>query len=104
AAGRLPVARGCALDDGDRLRRAIIERIMCRYAVDLDATAAELGLPAPDFAAELEALGELARDGLVAVDGRRLAVPAEARPLVRCVAAAFDAYLRPEAGRHSAAV
>jgi oxygen-independent coproporphyrinogen-3 oxidase len=46
----------------------------------------------------------MARDGLVDWDGYRLAVKPAGRPFVRNVAAAFDTWLRPGAGRHSAAV
>ncbi|MDH3769984.1 MAG: oxygen-independent coproporphyrinogen III oxidase, partial [Nitrospirota bacterium] len=33
--GRLPAVRGIAIDDEDRIRRAIIERLMCEFRVDL---------------------------------------------------------------------
>src|SRR5690349_1939795 len=36
--GRLPVVRGVTLSQDDRLRRAIIERLMCDFSVDLDET------------------------------------------------------------------
>ena len=42
-AGRLPIAKGRALDADDRLRAAIIERVMCDYAVDLDEVTAAHG-------------------------------------------------------------
>jgi oxygen-independent coproporphyrinogen-3 oxidase len=35
AADRLPVARGIALSEDDRLRGAIIEQLMCAFRVDL---------------------------------------------------------------------
>jgi len=38
---------------------------------------------------------------LVVVDGARLTVTEAGRPLVRSMAAVFDAYLDPHAGRHS---
>ena len=49
-------------------------------------------------------LQEMARDGLVEWDGNRSAVTPAGRPFVRAVAAAFDAYLTPDASRHSAAI
>lgn len=94
-AGRLPVARGVALSDDDRSRRALIERLMCDFAVELDAQA---------YAPELAALAGHAADGLVEIDGGRLTVTERGRPLVRSVAAAFDRYLAPAEGRHSRAV
>ena len=99
AAGRLPVARGLALTADDRRRAAIIERLMCDLKVDLSGFGG-----APAFRPELARLGALAADGLAVLDGPRVTVPEDARPLVRVVAAVFDRYLDPAAGRHSKAV
>jgi oxygen-independent coproporphyrinogen-3 oxidase len=103
AAGRLATARGIALAPEDRLRRAVIERLMCDLAVDLDAVAGTPGAAAR-FAAELEALRGMAAEGLVEIAGPRVTVTEAGRPLVRTVCAAFDAYLGRGAARHSRAV
>ena len=44
--------------------------------------------------------------GLVVIDGARLAVAERARPVLRVIAAGFDAYLKEPAGglRHAVAV
>src|SRR5574337_960035 len=42
-AGRLATVRGVELSEDDRVRRAIIERLMCELTVDLDLTADEHG-------------------------------------------------------------
>jgi len=97
--GDLPIARGFALNDEDRLRRDIIERIMCDLSVDLGALA-----PGRDFAEELEKLAPLAEDGIITLDGGRIAVEHDGRPFVRLVAAAFDTYLKQGEQRHSKAV
>jgi oxygen-independent coproporphyrinogen-3 oxidase len=101
-AGALPVARGIALTDADRLRRAVIGEIMCRYEADLPAIAAHHGTELASLMDAGPVLQELGRDGLVAWDGRRLRVTAMGRPFVRAVAAAFDTYLDRGAARHSA--
>jgi len=103
-AGTLPVARGVALTDDDRLRRAIIERLMCDLEVDLDKVAAPFGHSAKDFAQELAALAPLADEGLVVRDGSALTVPAEARSAIRLVCAAFDTYLPKGNAVHAPAV
>ncbi len=103
-AGKIAVARGRALTDDDRLRRAVIERLMCDLAVDLDALATRHGRSAKAFAGDLDALRPLQRDGLVQVHGNRLAIPEDMRAAVRLVCAAFDTYLRPQATRHAVAV
>ena len=104
AAGRLATARGVAIDVDDRLRRAIIERLMCDLEVDLDAVAAGFGADGGRFAAELASLAPREADGLCTVAGRRIAVSEDGRTLVRAVCAAFDRYLKQGEQRHSKAV
>lgn len=103
-AGRLPTVKGLAISEDDRVRRAVIERLMCDMAVDLDAVAVQHGLPPETFDEELAGMGDLVADGVAAVEGRRLSVPESARPLMRIPAARFDTYLSTGAGRHSRAV
>jgi oxygen-independent coproporphyrinogen-3 oxidase len=98
-AGAFATARGIALSADDRLRGAIIERLMCDFAVDLETIAGYQALPDA-----LAALQPLERDGLVATAGARVTVTAAGRPFVRLVAAAFDAYLGHGTARHSRAV
>jgi oxygen-independent coproporphyrinogen-3 oxidase len=99
AAGGLPTARGRALTDEDRVRRALIERILCDFEVDLSRFG---GVAA--YAGEIAALAPLAADGLWRLDGARLIIPEDAQPVARVVAQAFDAYRDQGAARHSRAV
>lgn len=99
-AGHFATKRGLALSADDRLRGSIIERLMCNFTVDLDALGADRNV----FAAEFEALGSLARAGLITRDGTRVTVTEAGRPYVRVVAATFDAYLAAGQARHSVAV
>lgn len=109
-AGRLPVARGVAVTDEDRLRRAIIERLMCDLRVDLAELTTSHGFAPDVLAPELEQLGALEADGLVRREGQVLVVPEAARAFTRVVCAVFDAYLararkeEPQRKRHAAAV
>jgi oxygen-independent coproporphyrinogen III oxidase len=91
--------KGIAFSDDDRRRAAIIERLMCDFGVDLDAYGG-----VPDFAVELDAVDALAASGIVGRNGARIVVTEDGRPFVRLVAAAFDAYLPRNNGRHSVAV
>ncbi len=104
AAGRPPTKRGIALTATDRLRRSIIERLMCDLSVDLDALCAESGDDAARLDPAVETLAPLAGTGVIAVDGRRIAVTEQGRPFVRVVAAAFDTYLGTGSAGHSLAV
>jgi len=103
-AGCLPTARGVAVGAEDRLRRSVIERLMCDLAVDVAAESRRQGYPADFLASDLAALQPLAVDGLVRVEGSHVAVPEHARPILRRIASAFDAYLDSAAGRHAVAV
>jgi len=102
--GRLATVRGVALDGEDRLRAAIIQRIMCDMAVDLSRVASDFDAAFTPGAAERAALAELAADGVIEMAGPRLRVTAPGRPYVRQVAAVFDSYLRRGAARHSRAI
>jgi len=107
AEGRLPVVRGIALSAEDRLRRDIIQALMCSFAVDLRAQAVAHGRPGFDFSEALERLRPLAADGLATVSGSRVTVTEEGRRAVRLIASCFDAYLVAPGGagaRYSKAV
>lgn len=95
AAGRLPIDRGLALTAEDRLRRAVIERIMCDLEVDFGAQARAHGLPQLTFDRERIRLAALAADGVIEIDETRCRVPAIMRPFIRSVASVFDSYLNP---------
>ncbi len=92
-AGETPVAKGLKLSEEDIWRRAVIERLMCDFAVDLEAIALRFGLSQQDFAGDVERLRPLEADGLARIDGAQVHITADGRALARVVAAAFDVYL-----------
>ncbi len=102
--GRLPTARGVELSTDDRLRRGVIERLMCDLEIDLGEICAEYGAPPDALADSRPKLEKLAADGLIELDGDRVTVTPDGRLLVRCVGAAFDAYFTEQPARHSKAV
>jgi oxygen-independent coproporphyrinogen-3 oxidase len=77
---------------------------MCDLSVDLSAVAAHYGKTAEHFRGEIEMLAPMVEDGVARIDGDRITVPEEGRPLMRAVCAIFDAYLGNGVGRHSQAV
>lgn len=103
-AGAFALQRGRRVTAEDRLRRDVIERIMCDFRVDLDAIAAKYGLSRQYFEGELARLAELEQDGIVRVEGAVVSLHETYWPLARTVAAIFDAYLQPEEQRHAAAI
>lgn len=103
ADGSLPIARGYLFKGDDRLRAELIERLMCDQRVDVGQVCRQFAADPGEFfrSARIESL---VADGLVEREGARISVRPHARPLVRSVAAAFDAYLAPAADRYSRAV
>jgi len=102
--GRLATVRGLALSDDDRLRRDIIEQLMCNLEVNIADVAQSRNRRLTDFATELSALESLAAHDLVRHRDGIVTVPEHARPFVRNVCAVFDAYLSSGETRHSRAV
>lgn len=89
--GSLPVARGYALDDDDRVRRAAIQALMCDFRIEYEALGGRFGIRFADyFRDELLSLEPLAADGLVDVGDDAITVTPRGRLLVRAVAMRFD--------------
>lgn len=91
--GELATARGYAMTADDRLRAAVIERIMCFGEVDLAALAHAHGVDSSSLISDMARLGPLERGGMVHCKGSSVHVAAAGRPYLRLVAAAFDAHL-----------
>jgi oxygen-independent coproporphyrinogen-3 oxidase len=95
---QLAIARGMKLTCDDRLRRYVIQSLMCHGFVDREAIERDHCIEFGDyFADELKNLDPLRADGLVEASGSRIGVSSKGRFLVRNVAMVFDAYLRRDA-------
>jgi oxygen-independent coproporphyrinogen-3 oxidase len=93
--GVLPIMRGIELTADDILRRAVIQALMCHFAVSKESIEiAHLIDFDSYFATELEALQELSRNGLVNLEDRWVTVTPRGRLLIRNVCMVFDKYLR----------
>jgi oxygen-independent coproporphyrinogen-3 oxidase len=96
---QLATVRGRALTEDDRRRGGLIESLLCRFEADLSRFGGRGA-----YARELHALTPLIEDGLVCIEGERLIIPQDARPLARVVAEKFDAYRDLEGARHSSVI
>lgn len=95
AGGNLPIWRGVNLTTEDRLRRDIIEAIMCHGAVTYGHFEANYAIDFEEhFALELSNLQQLERDGLVRMEDKGFRATPEGRLLLRPVAMIFDEYLQ----------
>lgn len=100
----LATGRGVALTSEDRMRRWVIERLMCDFAVPLEELMRRFGPSAEAVAAEMLGVAIEDHDGLVDFDGECFVMTEKGRPFVRSIAAAFDTYLGVGKARHSLAV
>ncbi len=102
--GQLAISRGIALGADDRLRRDVINAIMCGKDTDVATLCRQHGASESTLDAELEILSPYVTDGLIERHGRRIVVTEFGRPFLRLIASAFDAYLDRGTARHSVAV
>jgi len=93
--GVLPVMRGLALNPDDLVRRAVIQALMCHFALSFRAIEiAHLIDFRRYFATELRELEELRDMGLIDIEEEWITVTARGRLVVRGICMVFDHYLR----------
>ncbi|MCI0487582.1 MAG: oxygen-independent coproporphyrinogen III oxidase [Blastocatellia bacterium] len=92
--GGLPTMRGLRVSTEDKLRRSVVNRILCHSVVVKEEVERDFPISFDrHFAPELERLIELERDGLIRLHDDRIEVAALGRVFIRNVAMAFDEYL-----------
>lgn len=92
--GKWPVMRGMRVSNEDKLRRSLINRILCHTVVVKSEVERDFGIDFDKhFAPELERLRALERDGLVRLDQGRIEVAPLGRVFIRNVAMVFDEYV-----------
>lgn len=95
--GQLPIARGMELSADDLARRAVIQRLMCDFALSKQNIEISYLLVFNEyFKRELQELEALARAGLVELDEHWITVTPKGRMLVRNLCMVFDTYLRKD--------
>ena len=93
-AGLWPTMRGMRVCDEDKVRRSVINRILCHTVLVKSEIERDFGINFDEhFAAELECLREMERDGLVRLDDESIVVAPLGRIFIRNIAMAFDEYL-----------
>ncbi|MFN3506339.1 MAG: oxygen-independent coproporphyrinogen III oxidase [Allorhizobium sp.] len=103
-ASGLAAVRGVEVSDDDRLRRRVIEEIMCRFTLSFSDLRSEFGAAVDAIVAEATAFAQSNRDGICLIEDDRFVITSIGRPFARTIAAVFDSYLANGKGRHSIAV
>ena len=89
----LPVVRGVALCDDDRVRGEVIQQLICNHTLDTRHIETEYGINFSDyFKSELERLAPMVQDRLIRIGDHRLDVTAKGRLLIRNLCMVFDRY------------
>lgn len=97
-ANELAIFRGVTLTRDDEIRRAIIMRLMCDFALDFVVFGKAWDIDGMVyFALERELLNEFVADGLLVMQGSRIEVQPVGRMMVRTMAMVFDRYNREKA-------
>ena len=98
-ANYFPIQKGVKLKEEDHLRQAIILELMCQFHFSPDCLKDKYNIEfqgkfSEYFAPELAQLNELAKDGLLSIEGETIEVTSAGRLLIRNIASVFDRYLK----------
>ncbi|MEP0202120.1 MAG: oxygen-independent coproporphyrinogen III oxidase [Halioglobus sp.] len=92
--GELPLAKGCRMNQDDRLRKHIIMSLICELQLDTTECNDQFGVDFNSlFSQQLLALLPMERDGIVKIHPHRIVVTDNGRPFLRNICMLFDAYL-----------
>lgn len=97
-AGEMAGARGIHLTDDDRLRRRLIERLMCFFETSIE------DLTPAARASLLQSLAPFVRDGLAELSQTGVRVTPHGKPFTRLICTAFDTAWQNVPERHAKAV
>lgn len=99
--GDFPITKGIETSDDDRIRKAIIDEIMCYLKVDLNKILKDSNFKLLEFQDSLRKLEPLAQDGLLEVTDSSIQINQNARQITRIVSSIFDKYFTGGLNKHS---
>lgn len=102
---QLPIRKGIRLNSDDRVRRDVIQQIMCGGQLDFGRIEQDHCIDFRSyFSDELKRLAPMHADGLLMQCAHGVAVTPAGRLLLRNIAMVFDAYLKAQAAGFSRAI
>lgn len=95
AKGELPIEKGLALTEDDKIRRVVVHDLMCNFKIDRKAVEERFGLVFEDyFAEDLRRLEEHAANGMITIDDGTIQATPEGELFIRNLAMCFDVHWR----------
>lgn len=92
-ASQLAIKRGVRISPDDRVRRWVIEQLICQFRLDRGEFSSRFDLDFDRyFSDEMHRLGPMIEDGLIRENGDSLDVLPPGRLLIRAICQIFDAY------------
>jgi oxygen-independent coproporphyrinogen III oxidase len=97
ASAQLGTSRGLLCNQDDRLRRAVIQQLICTFSLAFAQIEQAFNIDFRGYFSELwPQLHAMAEDGLIELDSEKIVVLPAGRLLVRSVCMVFDAYLEQQ--------
>lgn len=97
ANSQLGTSRGLLCNQDDRVRRAVIQQLICNFRLDFATIEQDFNIDFRGYFAQLwPQLQAMAEDGLIELDREKILVLPAGRLLVRSVCMVFDAYLEQQ--------
>lgn len=98
---KLPVKKGVKTTKEDKIRKKIIDEIMCYLEVDLNKICKTYNLKNDYFTTEIKALEKLENDNLIKIQENKIIINSSFPQISRIVASFFDEYLEENNKKHS---
>jgi len=101
----LPIFRGITLNADDKIRRTVISKLICHFALDINVVEKELNINfAEYFANAYTQLEQFSQDGLIRYDAKKIEVLPAGHLLIRNICMAFDLYTQQKAKQRFSSV
>lgn len=98
---KLATIKGISINKEDKMRKTIIDELMCYLEVDLNLICKSFDLPGNYFEKEIDALQNLKKDGLIRIKNNVIRINLVAPQLSRVVSSVFDTFFENCDQKHS---
>ncbi len=97
----LPIKKGIAISQKDKIRKEIIDEVMCFLEVDLNKICKKFNLKKTHFASEIKALRILEKDQLLKIKNNKITISKNFPQISRIAASHFDYFFKDDLKKHS---